>query len=259
MTATASRTAATTARFSRQPGPGATATGTQSARRSATASATPATRTRARRTAPKSSASAPSRSPSAAPADRRQRLHADAARRRPRRRRPLATPAPPSINALTLNPTGTVSPDGFRVGLNGTLSCTAGNGAFISVEAFQFVRGQGIVGGAPVPVLRLRRRRPELVGHGRMDSPASSNPVTSGVRLTTFGPGGFDNEEITDTVRLRRGEPPPESPPQSPPFLQVASTAGAVGGATALAIVAAGMTFGFVRVVRRSERRDHDI
>ena len=50
---------------------------------------------------------------------------------------PAATPTPtptttpiPIDTTLTVNPTGTVSRDGFRVGLGGTLSCTAGKGAF---------------------------------------------------------------------------------------------------------------------------------
>jgi hypothetical protein len=176
----------------------------------------------------------------------------------------MAGPRPASAQTfptVTVNPTGTVSSDGFRVGLSGTLRCRAGSNAFLSVSAFQFVRGQ---------VLLNASGSAQFVCNGIDQNWAITAESQAGffksgranVRATLFTgfPGPFEQTEFATEVRLRKGEPPPESPPQSPPFLgAVNSTAGAVGGATALAIVAAGMTFGFVRVVRRSERRDRHI
>jgi Family of unknown function (DUF6299) len=164
------------------------------------------------------------------------------------------------VSALTINSTGTVSHDGFRVGLTGTLNCTAGEQGFIEVSAFQFVRGQTIVeahGFASFSCDGVEQTW-AVTAHASKGF-FKQGQANARVRLTTFR-DGFDFKIATANVRLRRGEPSSESPPQSPPFFgAVTSTAGAVGGATVLAIVAAGMTFGFVRVVRRNERRDRDI
>jgi len=81
------------------------------------------------------------------------------------------------------------------------------------------------------------------------------------VRLVTFGVDGFDEESTAAKVRLRRGEPapesPPESPPQSPAILgKIGGAAGVVGGTAVLGVLAVGMTLGFVKVLGRNGRRD---
>ena len=83
-----------------------------------------------------------------------------------------------------------------------------------------------------------------------------AGPANVRVRLVTFA-DGFDEENVAARVRLRRGEPPPESPPQSPAVLgKIGGTTGAVGGTVVLGLLATGMTAGFVRVLGRKERRD---
>jgi hypothetical protein len=164
------------------------------------------------------------------------------------------------VSSLTIDSTGTVSRDGFRVGLSGTLNCTAGESAFIEISAFQFARGQTLVSA------RESRSFPcdGVVQNWAITAHSDTGFFKQGqanvtVRMFTFF-DGFDEEVAHANVRLRRGEPAPESPPESPPFFgAVTSTAGAIGGATVLALATAGMTFGFVRVVRRKEHGDRDI
>jgi|GEM_PF-4361149 len=174
-----------------------------------------------------------------------------------------ATPTPVRIPlTLTVNPTGTVSRDGFHVGLGGTLRCTAGHSAFLNVNAFQFVRGQVLLSAFGSASFNCNG----IMQNWAVTAESFAGFFKSGhanvrVSLSTFGPAGiFDRTEIATQVRLRKGEPPPESPPESPPiFGPIGGTAGAVGGASVLALAAAGMTLGFVRVVRRNDRRDRDI
>ena len=174
----------------------------------------------------------------------------------------IAGPQPTSAHvfSLTIDPEGTVShPGGVRVGVSGTLRCTAGETAFLDVSATQLRHGQVVAsafGSAQFACSGVTQDWSLTLLSSVGLKQGRANVIA---RLFTFA-DGFDDSETGATVRLRHGEPPPESPPESPPsFGAVSSTAGAVGGATALAIVAAGMTFGFVRVVRRNERRDRDI
>jgi len=176
------------------------------------------------------------------------------------------TPTPIRIPlTLTLNRTGTVSPDGFRVGLSGTLSCTAGHSGFLNVIAFQFARGQVLLSAFGSASFRCSG----VVQNWAVTAESFTGFFKPGhanvrARLFTFGPAGFDEKEVAAQVRLRRSEPPPESPPESPPqsppiFGRISGTAGVVGGTAVISLLAVGMTLGFVRVVRRNERRDHDI
>jgi Family of unknown function (DUF6299) len=164
------------------------------------------------------------------------------------------------VSALTIDPAGTVSRDGFRVGLTGTLNCTAGESASIDISVSQFARGQTLVSAQGFANFQCDgvEQNWAITAHSSTGF-LKNGQANARARLTTFR-DGFDFKIATANVKLRRGEPSSESPPQSPPFFgAVTSTAGAVGGATALALVAAGMTFGFIRVVRRNERRDRDI
>ena len=175
--------------------------------------------------------------------------------------RMTAAPASAHVSALTVNPTGTVSSDGFKVGLSGTLTCTAGERGFIDVIAFQFTRGQVLIGASGFAsfncsgvVQTWAVTAESFLGFFK---PGHANVRVS---LVTFA-DGFDADEVAAQVRLRRGLPPPESPPESPPqspsvLGKIGGTTGAVGGAVALGLLATGMTTGFVKVLGRKERRD---
>jgi len=178
--------------------------------------------------------------------------------------RMAAGPASAHVSALTVNSAGTVSPDGFKVGLTGALTCRAGESGFIDVRAFQFTRGQVLIGAFGFASFKCS-------GTGQSWAVTAESfvgffkpgPANVRVSLVTFA-DGFDEENVAARVRLRRGEPAPESPPESPPqspavLGKIGGTAGVVGGTVALGLLATGMTLGFVRVVRRQERRDHDI
>jgi len=174
----------------------------------------------------------------------------------------VSGPASAHVSTLTVNSTGTVSPDGFQVGLSGTLTCTAGESGFIDVQAFQFTRGQVLLGAFGFASFNcsgtVQNWAVTAESFTGFFKPGHANVR---VRLATFGVDGFDDENTAARVRLRRGEPapesPPESPPQSPPIIgKIGGTAGVVGGTAVLGVLAAGMTFGFVKVLGRDGRRD---
>jgi hypothetical protein len=176
----------------------------------------------------------------------------------------MAGPRPASAHvfSLTIDPEGTAShPGGVQVGVSGTLRCEAGETGFLNVSATQLVRGQVVssaFGSAgPFQCNGVTQNWSLTLFSGVGLKQGRANVIAS---LSTFGFDGFDSDQAGASVRLRRGDPPPESPPESPPiFGAITSTTGAVGGATVLALAATGMTLGFVRVVRRNERRDRDI
>jgi hypothetical protein len=170
---------------------------------------------------------------------------------------PLPPPFPPTTS-LTLNRTGTVSRDGFEVGLSGTLTCApAGRSAFLNVNAFQFVRGQVLLGAFGFGSFTCSGV-PQSWAVTAESFTGFFKPGQANVRVTlsTFGPGGFDEEMVTDKVRLRRGDPPPQSPPESAPFLGATrSEAGIVVGGVLGGVLAIGLGAGFLRVLSPARRR----
>jgi hypothetical protein len=177
----------------------------------------------------------------------------------------VATPSPAAAHVLglSINPTGTVThPGGAQIGVRGTLRCTAGETGNLYANAAQLVRGQVVAFASGYsPSFTCSGVTQEwsltllsLVGF----KPGRANVI---VNLNTFGFDGFDFEEVAGTVRLRRGEPPPESPPesppQSPPILgKIGASSGVVGGAALTGLLASGLTLGFLRVMNRRRGPD---
>lgn len=175
---------------------------------------------------------------------------------------PSVTGSPPGpsplITVLTLDSTGTVSRDGFFIGVSGTVKCAAGAFASMSVSAFQLIRGQVLVNASGFASFRCS---------GVLQSWAITaesfagffKPGPANVRVNMFASsfGGFDGEEVTGSVRLRRGEPPPESPPESPAVLGIiAGETAVLAGGAAGSIAALGVAFGFMRILGAKNRRE---
>jgi len=132
----------------------------------------------------------------------------------------------------------------------------------LSVQAFQFVRGQVLLNAFGFASFTCSG----VVQNWAVTAESFAGFFKQGqanvrVRLSTFVPGGsVESKEVTGSVRLRRGEPPPESPPESPPqsppaFGAMTSKTGIAVGSAFGSMLALGLGVGFVRVLGPGHRR----
>ena len=104
------------------------------------------------------------------------------------------------IQSLSIEETATLSPGRQGISLSGTITCTAGESFFISARVIQGLR-TGFGGSSGTCTGQPQQWSLVVVSGDRLWHPGRAS---AGITAQTFGPDGFDQEQLDRFIHVGR-------------------------------------------------------